>query len=291
MRKKINIAIILILINLAVFILLHFIGMFGDKEIIIVGGKEIRNNLLIEKIVGWLAVPSGLKQLLFRIWTPFTYMFLHEELFHLFGNMLWLYFLGSLFISFLDEKKLLIVYLLGGLSGAALYIIVYNIPGLKENAIALGASASVTAIVIATCVYKPDYTIRPFNAFNLKLKWLAVIFIAFDILSIFSGKNTGGHIAHLGGAIFGFIFAFKLKKGTDFTKGLGNLFDDIKKEKKKPKMEIIYKKPVPKSDSDYNKSEANREDEMNRILEKISKSGYDKLTKSEKEFLHGFKDD
>ena len=290
MRKKLNIVLILIIINAAIFIIVNLIGLIGGKE-------------FLQTLVDWLAVPSSLKKLLLRFWTPFTYMFLHESFWHIGANMLWLFFLGKIFIEFIEEKNLLAVYLLGGLSGAALYILIFNVFNnfFNINSLALGASASISAIVIAICVYKPNFTIRPFAFFNLKLKWLAIIFVAIDVLSIF-GQNAGGHIAHLGGAAFGLFFGYQLKKGTDVTAWLTKIFDyfrsDIKIQQKteplfkqKPKMDVNFNSSVPKSDYDYNKMTADRQEEMDRILDKISKSGYNSLSNKEKDFLFSFKDE
>ncbi len=278
MPKKINIVIKFIIINLSIFVLVKIISL---------GGEEYAN-----KFVEWFAVPTNLKKLLFKPWTPFTYMFLHEGLMHFLGNMLWLYFLGTIFIQFIDEKKLIAVYIIGGLSGAALYIFVYNLAPLflltKIDSVAIGASGAISAIVIAISVYKPNFTIRPFGFFDLKLKWLAVIFIAIDIISLW-GENTGGHVAHLGGAAYGFIFGYKLTKNNDITEWFTSLFTNISK-KKKPKMKVKYNNSIPRSDYEYNKDKADMQEEMDRILDKISQKGYKSLTNREKNFLFRFSD-
>ena len=142
--------------------------------------------------------------------------------------MLWLFWFGQLFMQFIIPKRLLSVYLLGGLSGAVLYIAAFNLipvfQPLVPVSIALGASASVYAIVIATSAYVPDYSIGLLFIGRVKLKYIAIVIIVIDILSI-SGGNAGGHIAHLGGAIFGYLFAIRLKKGKDITKGFAVTMD------------------------------------------------------------------
>jgi len=260
----------------------------------------------IDNFLNYLAVPATFTKLLYRFWTPITYMFLHQEFWHILGNMLWLFFLGKIFLMFIDRKKMFGVYILGGLSGAILYILAFNIfpvfDEVKYYSMALGASASVTAIVIAICAFQPNYIILPFNLFQLKIKWLIPIFVLTDIVSIPNG-NAGGHIAHLGGAIFGFLFAINLVNGKDITRFFNKFIDNIIpffNRNKKPVMKVTYnvKKQTinpdiytkPKSDLEYNRAKVNEQTEMDRILDKISKSGYESLTQTEKDFLNKFSD-
>jgi len=256
--------------------------------------------------ITWLAVPADLNSLLFKLWTPVTYMFLHEDFWHIIGNMLWLFFLGRIFLLFIDQKKLFGVYIIGGLSGAVLYILAYNVfPAFSEAkyaAVALGASASVTAIVFAISSYKPNYEIRPFGLFTMKIKWLIVLFILQDLIGIPKG-NAGGHIAHLGGAAFGYFFALQLSKGKDITKGFNNFIDKVVtlfSGNRKSNMKIAYSRKKdffstentttqkPKSDMEFNKTKSDEQNEIDRILDKISKSGYDSLSSKEKDFLFKF---
>ena len=155
-------------------------------------------------------------------------MFLHSSFLHILLNLLWLFWFGKIFLEYLDQKKLLSVYLLGGLAGGALFILSYNVfPVFKENlaiSIALGASAAVMAIVMTISFYVPDYSIRLLFLGNLKLKYLAIAVIVIDIMSI-QGGNAGGHIAHLGGAIFGIIYASQIRKGKDISKGFNRFMD------------------------------------------------------------------
>lgn len=291
-----NINIQLILVNIAVFVLVKIVYLF----LFLFNSQTFTS----ADFIMYLAVPAGFKQLLFKFWTPITYMFLHESFWHILGNMLWLFFLGNVFLLFIDKKKFFATYILGGLSGAALYILAYNIfpvfSDSKYYAIALGASASVTAIVIAISTFQPDFNIRPFGLFNLKLKWLAIFFVLYDLLSITDG-NAGGHIAHIGGAIFGFYFSTQLSKGKDVTKGFNRLIDNFVtffSGNKKPKMKEEYNKnrkkkqnnssDIPKSDYEYNKAKADEQNEVDRILDKISKYGYDSLSSKEKDFLFKF---
>jgi hypothetical protein len=228
--------------------------------------------------------------LLHRPWGVVTYMFLHFEFFHILFNLLWLYWFGRIFMKYLTEKQLLSTYILGGISGAVLFVLAYNLfPGLKfesELAQALGASASVTAIVIAISFYAPDYSVYiPFLG-PVKIKYLALVFILTDILQIASA-NAGGHIAHLGGAIYGFLFATQMKKGKDSGKFFDKIMDFLAVLfKPRSKMKVTYRKDARKmNDLEYNKFKAYNQQEIDRILDKIAKSGYDSLSKSEKETL------
>ncbi len=268
----------LIYINLAVFIVIKLIQVLA-----FLFGFEGVTAFLIQ----WLAVPASVVKLITRPWTLFTYMFLHEGFFHILFNFLWLYVFGQIFLRYLNEKKLVSVYLVGGLAGAALYILAFNIfPAFQDvlpRAIALGASASVMAIVIAVAVYVPNFSINLLFIGPVKLKYIALFAIGLDILSI-AGSNAGGHIAHLGGAIFGYFYIAQFRKGKNITKGFDSLMDSLfSMFKPKPKFKVTYKNP--KTDIDYNKQKIKRQERINKILEKISKHGYDSLTKEEKEIL------
>jgi membrane associated rhomboid family serine protease len=238
-------------------------------------------------IIDWLAVPAMISELLSRPWTVFTYMFLHEGFLHILFNILWLYWFGRIFLEYLDEKKLLGVYILGGLAGALLYILSFNLfPAFTQVlpvSRALGASAAVLAIVIAISVYVPNYTITLLFLGPVKLKYIAAFMIVLDIISI-AGANPGGHIAHLGGALFGWLFIRQYRKGFDLTRGLTRFLQRVSSWFKPPgKLKVEYKKTA--TDYDYNIQKARRQQRIDEILDKISKSGYDSLSKEEKEIL------
>ncbi|MFT6165529.1 MAG: membrane associated rhomboid family serine protease [Vicingaceae bacterium] len=238
----------------------------------------------------WLAVPSDPGKLIFKPWTILTYMFLHLGLWHLFSNMLWLYFLGTLFVQFLGERKLYTVYIAGGIAGALLYVLFFNIFPVFENvnnsAIALGASASVMAVVVGVGTYSPNYAIRLLFLGDVKLKYIAIFSFVIDVLSI-SNSNSGGHIAHIGGAALGFLFAKQWSKGIDITAWVGtssNFLLALVKPGSKSKMKVKYKRPST-SNYEYNDRKKEEQVEIDAILDKISRSGYDSLSKKEKEIL------
>ena len=271
----------LLIINIAVFVLINIV-------------KAVLPLFLLSMddyipVTNWFAVPASVQILITRPWTLFTYMFLHEDFFHLLFNMLWLYWMGQILQEYLGNKKLFSTYVLGGISGAFLYILAFNFFPLFSNAvhsaIALGASASVLAITIAAATLLPDYSINLLILGRIPLRWIAIFTIVLDLISI-SGDNAGGHIAHLGGALFGFIYIKQLRKGRDIADWFHKLIDrfsSFSKSSRRPTMNVKYRRAA--DDDSYFKSKKVNQEYMDEILDKISKSGYGSLTKEEKDFL------
>jgi len=271
----------LIYINLAVFLAVKIVG-------VVFFLLSINQTF---SLVNWFAVPADLNNLLFKPWTIFTYMFLHQDFIHILFNMLWLYWFGQIFLSYFDEKKLLSVYLIGGLSGAVLYILAFNLFPVFDQitpvSFALGASASVIALVIAVSVYAPNHKINLLFFGPVALKYIAILTILLDVVSIAS-TNSGGHIAHLGGALFGYLYISQLRKGRNITRGFDRFMDKIfSMFKPRPKIKVSYKRPMTdrERDIEYNKAQVSKHKDLDKILDKIAKSGYDSLTKKEKEIL------
>jgi hypothetical protein len=202
--------------------------------------------------------------------------------------MLILFSGGSIFLQYLSEKQLLQTYIIGGFSGALFFILAFNFfpvfEAANRHAIALGASASVLAVMIAIATYVPQYTVNLVFIGPVRLKYIAIIFLVMDIFSIQS-SNPGGHIAHIGGALWGFVYIIALKKNFDFY-AVFNIF-------KRSKLKVSYrntdtsgqKSSRPVSDEEYNARKNEYAAKVDRILDKISKSGYASLTEQEKEFL------
>lgn len=275
----------LIYVNLAVFLVIKVLYVFYFL-IVPSSGFATKEVQFYQNFLSYLMVPSDLGTLLFRPWTVITYMFLHFGFLHLLFNLLGLFWFGRIFLQYLSQKQLLTTYLLGGLSGAALYIAAYNLlPGLGIGQV-LGASAAVMAIVIAISFYVPDYTIHLFFIGEVKIKYVALFYIVLDILQIAS-ENSGGHIAHLGGALYGYLFALQMKRGKDVGRGFSAYFDAMASMfSRKPKMKVAYKSQARKmTDHEYNKDKAISQKELDKILDKIAKSGYESLSKHEKEVL------
>jgi membrane associated rhomboid family serine protease len=242
-------------------------------------------------IVEYLALPASFGELVYRPWTILTYMFLHIDIFHILFNMLWLYWFGKIFLGYLNPRQLLSTYLLGGIAGGLLYMISYNIfPVFADSMFlsrALGASASVMAIVTAISFYVPNYTIHLLFLGRIKILYLAIALFVIDFFMIRS-SNSGGHIAHIGGALWGFAFAYYFRRGKDIGKmfhiDLKKITRPFMKEKESP-FKNVYSNKRPMTDEDYNKARLEQEKKIDEILEKISKSGYESLTTEEKDLL------
>lgn len=268
----------LIYINIGVFLFIKVAGVF-----FYLAGQPYL-------LVDWLSLPSNTNELISKPWTPVTYMFLHTGFIHLLFNILGLYWFGKLFLQYLEGDKLLGVYILGGLAGAALYVFAYNvIPVLKnDNSILLGASASVFAVLVAGAFYNPDREIMLPLIGSFKLKYVAVFYILLSVIGI-SSTNAGGNIAHLGGAFWGWFYIYQLRKGKDMGAGLVVFINDIggklvKLFKPKSHLTVTHKQP-PRDDYEYNRHKNIQQDEINHILDKIAKSGYESLSSKEKELL------
>lgn len=278
--RKGNICIQLIYINVAAFILTSL--------------TEILLQLFNRSMAGafeWFELPASFSRFILQPWSLLTYMFMHAGVTHILFNMLWLYWFGTLFLQFFSAKHLRGIYLLGGICGGLLYMVAYNVfpyfRPLTDYSFMLGASASVLAIVAATAYREPDYPIRLLLLGTIRLKYLALIVIGADLLFVTS-KNAGGHIAHLGGALAGLWFAYALSKGTDIVRWINKAVDAMTSlfsdKPRKPKMKVHYGTGR-QQDYDYNARKKAQSDEIDRILDKLRKSGYDSLSTEEKKSL------
>ena len=264
----------LIYINLGVFLLVKILGVF-----FYLAGQPY---FLIE----WLSIPSNTSELLSKPWTPVSYMFMHAGFLHLLFNILGLYWFGKLFLFHFEGNKLLSVYLLGGLMAAAFYVLAFNIFPVFEssNSILLGASGSVFAILVAAAFYDPERQIMLPLIGTFALKYVAAFYVLLSVIGI-SSSNPGGNLAHLGGAFWGWFYIYQLRKGKDMGAGLVSFLNKVTGWfKGRNKMKVTYKQP-PRDDYEYNRQKNYQQDEINRILDKIAKSGYDSLSKKEKELL------
>ena len=268
----------LIYINLGVFLLIQIINIL----LLLFNAKEY-----LYPMISWVGVPWELSELVRRPWTIITYMFVHQDFFHILFNILWLFWFGRIFLSLFNQKQLLSVYLLGGIAGAALYIFSYNVfPGLKTElaaAMAIGASASIMAIVIAAATLAPDHKLYIVFLGPVKIIYIALVaFILSSLVDI--SVNTGGKIAHIGGAAFGYFFTMRYKNGKDITIGFSKFISKLNFSfQPRQKMRVTHKKPS--NDIEYNSQKLDNQKEIDEILDKISKKGYDSLTSKEKEIL------
>ena len=252
-------------INVLVFLVLNLMAAF---EFLFTRSTSHADWLTLQ-----VSMPSYLPALPYKFWTVLTYMFSHRGLFHIVFNMLWLYWLGQIFLDFLNNRQFIFTYLAGGFAGALLFVAFYNLFPAFSNTVQLstliGASASVMAVVAATATLVPDYTIQLLFLGPVRLKYLAIVYFVLDVLGI-AGANPGGSIAHIGGALLGFVFIKQLQKGNDWSK----IFQ------KKSKLRVVKK-----SSNTVKNTRLPDQDVIDRILDKISKSGYESLSKAEKEQL------
>lgn len=266
----------LIYINIAIWVIVRLVFV-GYK----LSGSD--DSLML----GWLALPASFEFFLTRPWTILTYMFLHFEFFHVLFNMLWLYWFGKIFLEYQNQQKLLSLYLIGGFVGGLTYMLAYNFipifkPGIDHSQL-LGASAAVFAIVIAIAVYVPNHLIHLVFIGPVKIKWIAFVALLLSVINL-SGDNAGGDFTHLGGALWGWIYMSQLMAGRNITGRFDRMttafFSWFMPRKK---LKIKYNSPNP--DYDYNRSKVGQQQEINRILDKIGKSGYDSLSFEEREML------
>jgi len=265
----------LIYINLGVFLVFRILNVF-----FFLSGTPF-------PFMDWLALPADFGLLARRPWTLITYMFLHFDFLHILFNLLWLYWMGQIFLTYFDQGKLITIYLLGGIFGGLFYVAGYNLFPVFSHIVTdsrlLGASASVIAIVTALAVHAPNHTLHLMFIGPVKMKYIALISVLMYVIGI-SSTNAGGNLAHLGGAFWGVIYVMQLRRGIDPGKGINSLLSGLKKAfSPKPKVKVSYRNPV--DDIEYNRLKNQDQSRMNIILEKISKSGYDSLSKEEKEIL------
>lgn len=241
---------------------------------------KTKQTIFSDFIVRHLSTPADLKELLYTPWTFFTYMFFHEDFFHILFNMLFMYWIGRIFEEYLNGKKVTFLYLAGGSAGVLLYLIAYNLlPAFSDRidgSYLLGASGAVTAIVVGTATLLPNYTISLILLGPVRLVWIAIFYFIVDFVSLL-GPNAGGSLAHIGGAIFGFLFIKSLQNGYDWSKPFENFF------KPKPKLTVVSKNY--NTPQRANKTSIPDQEEVDKILDKISQTGYNNLTKKEKEIL------
>lgn len=247
----------IIIVNIAVFLTVNLVGALSHLD-----------------LLPYLALPLNGEGFIYKFWTLFTYMFTHVGLGHIFWNLISFYFYTQVFYLLFGEKKLLYVYVMSGIFGGALVLLLGILfPASFANAILLGASASVLGVGAVMLIYAPNYRMFLFGVLELPFKYIYLIFFAISTL-IDLQINTGGKISHMGGALFGVIYGYQLKRGRDLS--------DLSFFKRKPKTKL---KVVSNSSSSKKGSSPNEEATMNALLDKISKSGYDSLTKAEKDLL------
>jgi membrane associated rhomboid family serine protease len=259
----------LIYLNIAIFLLTLLITVFQ-------GLYKGEQNFLVE----WFSLDNNLDAFLTKPWSIISYGFLHADFIHLIFNMITLYFIGNLFIQYFTEKQALTFYILGTLFGGFLYVISQNYFPLFEgiNTTLVGASAGISAIFIGIATYMPHYQIKIRFIGFIKFWHLAAIWLAFDVVGLI-GTNAGGSFSHLGGTLFGYLY---VQQASNKKTNISTIFSSFFKRKEKP-LKTVHKSAKRKQKTVKNSNQ--NQEKIDVILDKISKSGYDTLTKTEKEFL------
>lgn len=250
----------------------------------------LATNLHLSIFNDYLALNENFTELVFKPWTFLTYAFMHNGLWHLLGNMIALYFIGRIFLTFFSVKQFINYYFVGGLAGGLVFVLSYNVlPALvDQSAILLGASASVFSVLVGATTKSPNYVINLFGVFQLKL-WVLTVLYLISFIALIPYANAGGELSHLGGALFGYVYTKQLDKGNDIGSWFGNSVTSVLawfKSNKKGSLKTVYKDKS--KVGGYTKGEFsafNNQKKIDLILDKISKSGYESLTTQEKEFL------
>jgi hypothetical protein len=204
---------------------------------------------------------------------------------HILFNMLNLYWFGKIFLIYFDEKKLVSLYFLGGISGGIFYVVFANLfPNIFGAGILMGASAAIIALMFASAFYVPNFKIFMLFIGQIKLIYIALFSLFLYIVMITASNNAGGNLAHLGGALLGYLWVKQYKVGSDITKGITWIVDTFAGLFKRRKLKVTHKRP-PRNDMDFNREKNINQQEIDKILDKISKGGYESLTKAEKDTL------
>jgi len=252
---------------------------------------------LYKSIISYLMMPAAIERIITQPWSIITYMFLHEGILHILFNMLFLYWFGLLVQEFIGSRKLANLYILGGISGALLYVIMYNFAPFfmeqRDIALMLGASAGVYAVVVGAATLSPNTTFNLILLGPVRIKYIAIFYVVIAFANS-TGSNAGGELAHLGGAALGYFYITLLRKGTDLGKpvqAVGLFFEKLFSTR--PNVKVTYRKknppyrsePLKKEDKKTNAGNATTQEEIDKILDKIAEKGYDSLSKEEKRKL------
>ena len=253
--------------------------------------KELAPSLFEKNMLGWVTMPADSEKLLSKPWTVLTHLFVHDNVWKVFANMLWLWCFGYILQDITGNKKIAPIFIYGGLAGAIAFMLAYNfVPSLHGQlpfATAIGASAGVMAVAIATTVVSPGYKIFPMIGGGIPLWALTALYVISDMATV-SISDTGNLIAHLTGAFTGFLFVVFLRRGYDWSTWMSNFFDWVNnlfnpnrpKKGKSIKEELFYKSSVP-----FNKTPNVTQQRVDDILDKINQKGYNSLTDEERELL------
>lgn len=278
----------IIILNVIVFMTLLVLKVF----LVIGGGEDLYRAILTR-----LMLPADLGKFIVQPWTILTYFFTHEGFFHIIFNMLFLYWFGRIITEFLGSNRVISLYVMGGIAGGLFYMLIYNLipfyQGQVAGSLMLGASAGVYAIVVGAATFMPNYTFFLLFLGPVRIKYIALFYVILSFANTV-GSNAGGELAHLAGAGLGFLYITQLKSGNDFGVWVINVMDFFKSFfVSKPKIKVTHRSEKGKSSARGKKSSSGaaksgsdiNQDEIDAILDKISQSGYESLSKEEKQKL------
>jgi len=273
----------IIVINLIIFIALLIVWV----PLTMLGYQENVYRVIVEQ----LSLPAALGKFIYRPWTIITYFFTHEGFFHILFNMLFLYWFGKIIREFLGDEKVVNLYILGGLVGGIFYMLIYNLIPYYQGSVMtsqmLGASAGVYAVVVGAATFMPNYSIPLILLGPVRIKYIALFFVIMSYVGSV-GSNAGGNLAHLAGAGLGFLFIKQLQQGTDLGKPVTQFLVFVKSFFiRQPKVKVAYRNTKTKNGrpSKSGTKYTTKQEEIDAILDKISASGYDSLTREEKKKL------
>jgi membrane associated rhomboid family serine protease len=280
----------LVIVNFGIFILVKIVYLI----LLLIYGPDFASAQMWAGLE-WLCIPASGKALLFQPWSPVTHMFLHESFWHVVNNMFGLYIFGVIVGDLIGDRRVLPVYLLGGLAGGAFFMI-SSLFMPEIGSYALGASGAVMALAGTALIIGPDYRVRLFLFGEVRVKYIVLVLLLFDLIGIANKYNSGGHIAHLGGFALGCLFVFRLRDGHDWAEPVNNLLDRItgwispwrrRTPLKKRKVQKAYSGSFSATRGGLApKDESSFQEKLDAILDKIKEKGYENLTPEEKEFLY-----
>ncbi len=281
----------LILINIGVFLLLHLFRLL----LILTGSKASAASADLQALINWLAMPYEPWELLKKPWTLITHAFLHYDIAHIFWNMVILYVFGTLMRHFGAEKKILSTYIFASIVGGLIsFAGLYFLEGYRQS-ILMGASGGVMGIMLAATTLRPNQPMQMLLIGQVKIKYIAAVIVLIDLIGLSYMRNIGGHYAHLGGALTGWWLIREAMKGRDWSAGFNRFFYALRNllsprgRPKKTRLRVKHRTAAPSSrpisDEEYNHIRAEKQKKIDQILDKISRNGYESLTRDEKDFL------
>jgi membrane associated rhomboid family serine protease len=275
--------------NMVIRLIYINVGIFLAFKIFYLGLFLFQQTEVYSLVTANIGLSASWTKALHKPWTFFTYMFFHDGIWHILFNMLWLFWFGEIFNLYLGDRRILPLYILGGLAGAFFYMLVFNVfPAFTpqvNNTMLIGASAGILAIVFGAVAINPDHSIMLIILGPVRIKYIALVLFVIDLITI-TGGNAGGKLAHIGGAIFGFLFVRMLQNGTDMARPVNLVFDRIANIfKPRQNMKVAYRKIKMEQPKAANPPVRSEQEKVDEILDKISRSGYSSLSKEEKDFL------